>query len=72
MSTMMPNTIRVLAHLGQGFAVWLERANSRNELRNFGDAGPAGHRPVPCGGEPRSDQAVFNPLGFRNSFIRWR
>ena len=37
MSTMMPNTRRVLAHLGQGFAVWLDRVNSRNELRNFGD-----------------------------------
>ncbi|MGA7432399.1 MAG: DUF1127 domain-containing protein [Xanthobacteraceae bacterium] len=37
MSTMMPNTVRVLAHLGHGFTVWLERANSRNELRNFGD-----------------------------------
>jgi uncharacterized protein YjiS (DUF1127 family) len=37
MSTLMPNTQRVLAHLGHGFTVWLLRANSRNELRNFGD-----------------------------------
>ncbi|HEY2529164.1 MAG TPA: DUF1127 domain-containing protein [Xanthobacteraceae bacterium] len=37
MSTMMPNALRALAHLGQGFTVWWERANSRNELRNFGD-----------------------------------
>jgi uncharacterized protein YjiS (DUF1127 family) len=33
----MPNTFRVLAHLGESFTVWLARANSRNELRNFGD-----------------------------------
>jgi uncharacterized protein YjiS (DUF1127 family) len=37
MSTMMPNTLRVLTHLGHGFTVWWERAQSRNELRNFGD-----------------------------------
>jgi uncharacterized protein YjiS (DUF1127 family) len=37
MSMMMPNTLRVLAHLGEGFTVWLERASSRDELRNFGD-----------------------------------
>jgi uncharacterized protein YjiS (DUF1127 family) len=37
MNTMMPNTIRALANLGHGFAVWMERANSRYELRNFGD-----------------------------------
>jgi uncharacterized protein YjiS (DUF1127 family) len=37
MSTMMPNTLRMLAHLGQGFSVWRERVGSRNELRNFGD-----------------------------------
>jgi uncharacterized protein YjiS (DUF1127 family) len=37
MSTMMPNTLRMLAQLGQGFTVWRERINSRNELWNFGD-----------------------------------
>jgi uncharacterized protein YjiS (DUF1127 family) len=37
MSTMIPNALRALAHLGQGFMVWRERADSRNELRNFGD-----------------------------------
>jgi uncharacterized protein YjiS (DUF1127 family) len=37
MNTMMPNTVRVLVHLGHGFTVWMERASSRNELRNFGD-----------------------------------
>jgi uncharacterized protein YjiS (DUF1127 family) len=34
---MMPNSFRVLAHLGERFTVWRGRANSRNELRNFGD-----------------------------------
>jgi uncharacterized protein YjiS (DUF1127 family) len=29
--------MRLLAHLGQGLTVWRERANSRNELRNFAD-----------------------------------
>jgi uncharacterized protein YjiS (DUF1127 family) len=37
MSTMMPNALRVLARLAQGFTMWRERANSRNELLNFGD-----------------------------------
>ena len=37
MNTIMPSTRRALAHLGEGFTVWLKRANSRNELRNFGD-----------------------------------
>jgi uncharacterized protein YjiS (DUF1127 family) len=37
MSTMIPDTRRVLVHLGHGFSMWLHRVNSRNELRNFSD-----------------------------------
>jgi uncharacterized protein YjiS (DUF1127 family) len=37
MSTMIPNARRVLADLEHGFAAWLQRANSRNELHNLSD-----------------------------------
>jgi uncharacterized protein YjiS (DUF1127 family) len=37
MITMVPHTRRVLASLAKGFIVWRQRANSRNELRNFDD-----------------------------------
>jgi uncharacterized protein YjiS (DUF1127 family) len=37
MSRMMPITSRALAELGHGFAVWLRRGFSRNELRNLSD-----------------------------------
>jgi uncharacterized protein YjiS (DUF1127 family) len=37
MSTIIQNTSGVMASLGYGFVVWLHRANSRNELRNFSD-----------------------------------
>jgi uncharacterized protein YjiS (DUF1127 family) len=37
MSTKIPNTLGVLANLEHGFTMWLHRAYSRNELRNFSD-----------------------------------
>jgi uncharacterized protein YjiS (DUF1127 family) len=37
MRRMIPNTSRVLAEFGHGFAVWLRRGISRNELRNLSD-----------------------------------
>jgi uncharacterized protein YjiS (DUF1127 family) len=37
MSTMIPNTRRVLANLEHGFTMWLHRAYSRNELRDLSD-----------------------------------
>jgi uncharacterized protein YjiS (DUF1127 family) len=35
MSTMIPNTLCLLANLERGFTMWLHRAYSRNELRTL-------------------------------------
>ena len=37
MTTMIPNTSRALAEIGQGFTVWMRRGFERNELRNLSD-----------------------------------
>jgi uncharacterized protein YjiS (DUF1127 family) len=37
MGRLIPKTNRALAELGHGFAVWLRRGFSRNELRNPSD-----------------------------------